>query len=57
VGRTRELGRKGQLPALRDAVLFKAAYAWELRRREVCRLQTVDFERNPHAREFAGSAR
>lgn len=52
VGRTRELGRKGQLPALRDAVLFKAAYAWGLRRREVRRLQTVDFERNPHAREF-----
>lgn len=52
VARCRELGRKGWLAALRDAVLFKTAYAWGLRRNEVRHLQTVDFERNPHAREF-----
>ncbi len=28
VARTRSLGRKGWLPAMRDAVLFKTAYAW-----------------------------
>ena len=27
-------------------------YAWGLRRNEVCHLQTVDFSRNPKAREF-----
>jgi site-specific recombinase XerD len=52
VARPRRLGRKGHLAALRDAVLFKTAYAWGLRRNEVRHLQTVDFERNPHAREF-----
>ncbi|MFD1967403.1 site-specific integrase [Pseudonocardia alni] len=52
VTRIRELGRKGWLPAFRDAVLFKVAYAWGLRRNEVRHLQTVDFSRNPHAREF-----
>jgi integrase/recombinase XerD len=52
VARARDLGRKGWLPALRDAVLFKTAYAWGLRRNEVRHLQTVDFERNPHATEF-----
>lgn len=45
-------GRKGWLPAFRDAVLFKVAYGWGLRRNEVRHLQTVDFSRNPHAREF-----
>jgi integrase/recombinase XerD len=52
VGRPLRLGRKGHLAALRDAVLFKTAYAWGLRRNEVRHLQTVDFERNPHAPEF-----
>jgi len=52
VTRTRSLGRKGWLPAMRDAVLFKTAYAWGLRRNEVVHLQSVDFARNPHAREF-----
>jgi len=52
VARTRSLGRKGWLPAMRDAVLFKTAYAWGLRRNEVAHLQSVDFARNPHAREF-----
>lgn len=46
------LGRKGWLPAFRDAVLFKVAYAWGLRRNEVRHLQTVDLARNPHAPEF-----
>lgn len=44
--------RKGWLPAYRDSVIFKTAYAWGLRRNEVRHLQTVDFARNPHAREF-----
>ena len=38
--------------AYRDSVMFKTAYAWGLRRNEVRHLQTVDFARNPHAREF-----
>jgi integrase/recombinase XerD len=54
VDRCRSLGRKGWLAAFRDAVLFKTAYAWGLRRREVRHLQVVDFERNPRAREFGG---
>jgi integrase/recombinase XerD len=52
VDRIATLGRKGWLPAYRDAVLFKVAYCWGLRRNEVRHLQTVDFARNPHAREF-----
>ena len=45
-------GRKGWLPAYRDAVMFKLAYSYGLRFNEVRHLQTVDFSRNPHAREF-----
>jgi site-specific recombinase XerD len=45
-------GRKGWLPAFRDAVVFKTAYAWGLRSNEVRHLQTVDFSRNPKAKEF-----
>ncbi len=52
VSRIASAGRKGWLPAYRDAVLFKVAYAWGLRRNEVRHVQTVDFARNPHAREF-----
>jgi len=52
VARPVRLGRKGHLAALRDATLFKTAYAWGLRRNEVRHLQTVDFDRNPHAGEF-----
>jgi site-specific recombinase XerD len=52
VSRIRDLGRKGWVPAFRDAVLFKVAYGWGLRRNEVRHLQTVDFSRNPHAPEF-----
>ena len=45
-------GRKGWLPAYRDAVMFKLAYSYGLRFNELRHLQTVDFGRNPHAREF-----
>ncbi len=45
-------GRKGWLPAYRDAVMFKLAYSYGLRFNELRHLQTVDFARNPHAREF-----
>lgn len=44
--------RKGWLPAFRDSVVFKAAYAYGLRRNEVRHLETVDFSANPHAIEF-----
>ena len=44
--------RKGWLPAYRDAVMFKLAYSYGLRFNELRHLQTVDFARNPHAREF-----
>ena len=45
-------GRKGWLPAYRDAVMFKLAYSYGLRFNELCHLQSVDCARNPHAREF-----
>lgn len=45
-------GRKGWVPAYRDATMFKVAYSYGLRFNELCHLQTVDFSRNPHAREF-----
>ena len=40
-------GRKGWLPAYRDAVMFKIAYSYGLRFNELRHLQTVDFARNP----------
>jgi len=46
VQKIRALGRKGSLAAYRDATLFKVAYAWGLRRREVRRLDLADFLRN-----------
>jgi len=52
VSRIRAAGRKGWLPAFRDAVLFKVAYAYGLRRREVRMLDLADFGRNPHGPEF-----
>lgn len=52
VSLTRERGRKGSLPAFRDAVLFKTAYAWGLRRNEVRMLDIVDLGLNPKAPEF-----
>lgn len=47
-----ELGRKGRGAAFRDAVIFKVAYGWGLRRNEVRMLDAVDFGLNPKAAEF-----
>lgn len=44
--------RKGWLAAFRDATLFKVAYAWGLRRREVAMLDLSDLSANPAAPEF-----
>jgi integrase/recombinase XerC len=48
----RAAGRKGWLTAFRDAVIFKVAYGWGLRRNEVRMLDTVDFGMNSKAAEF-----
>lgn len=45
-------GRKGWQAAYRDAVMLKVAYSYGLRFNELRHLQSVDFARNPHAREF-----
>ena len=52
VARARSFGRKGWLPAFRDATLFKTAYAYGLRRNETRMLDAADFGRNPHGGEF-----
>jgi site-specific recombinase XerD len=52
VERLRAAGRKGWLTAFRDATLFKVAYGYGLRRREVQMLDVVDFGPNPKAAEF-----
>ncbi len=52
VARIRAFGRKGWLPAFRDATLFKTAYAFGLRRNETRMLDAADFGRNPHGVEF-----
>ncbi len=52
VARARAFGRKGWLPAFRDATLFKTAYAYGLRRNETRMLDAADFGRNPHGAEF-----
>jgi integrase/recombinase XerC len=52
VDRIRRTGRKGWLPAFRDAVLLKTAYGFGLRRNETRMLDTVDFGRNPDGAEF-----
>lgn len=49
---SRRRGRKGWLAGYRDATLFKVAYGWGLRRREVAMLEMTDFGVNPHASEF-----
>lgn len=51
IDEVRGRGRKGWLPAFRDAVLFKTAYAFGLRRNETRMLDAVDF-RNPEGAEF-----
>ncbi|CAM5324551.1 hypothetical protein SCHAM137S_02045 [Streptomyces chartreusis] len=52
VARIRAFGRKGWLPAFRDATLFKTAYAYGLRRNETRMLDAADFGRNPHGAEY-----
>lgn len=47
-----EGGRKGWLSAFRDAVMFKTAYAFGLRRNETRMLDVADFGRNPAGAEF-----
>ncbi|WP_454850031.1 tyrosine-type recombinase/integrase [Promicromonospora soli] len=45
-------GRKGSWAALRDAQMIKTAYAFGLRRRELCLLDVVDLRPNPHMRQW-----
>lgn len=52
IGEVRGHGRKGWLPAFRDAALFKTAYAFGLRRNETRMLDAVDFGRNHEGTEF-----
>jgi site-specific recombinase XerD len=52
VARIRAAGRKGWLPAFRDATLFKISYGYGLRRNETRMLDVADFGTNPHAPEF-----
>lgn len=54
VGEVRRRGRKGWLPAFRDAALFKVMYAWGLRRREAAMLDVGDFSVNGAAPELGG---
>lgn len=48
----RQHGKKGALAAFRDAVIFKVAYAYGLRRREVARLELPDLRHNPAVRQY-----
>jgi len=48
----RARGRKGWIPAFRDATMLKVAYGWGLRRRELVMLEAPDWGLNPHAPEF-----
>jgi integrase/recombinase XerC len=52
VDRILHAGRKGGLSAFRDAVLFKTAYAFGLRRNEARMLDVADFGRNPQGVEY-----
>jgi integrase/recombinase XerC len=52
VERVARSGRKGSLAALRDAVMVKTAYAFGLRRSELCRLEVADLRPNPHVAEW-----
>jgi integrase/recombinase XerC len=52
VGRVARSGRKGALVALRDAQMVKTAYAFGLRRAELCRLELADLRPNPYVREW-----
>ena len=46
------VGSKRWLPALRDSLAFKVAYAYGLRRRELTMLEYVDFGPNPHVPKY-----
>lgn len=48
----RARGRKGVLPAMRDAALLKTVYAFGLRRGEVRGLDLADLRHNPHAPQY-----
>lgn len=52
VDRIARSGRKGALAALRDAQMAKSAYAFGLRRAELCRLEVADLRPNPHVPEW-----
>jgi integrase/recombinase XerC len=52
VDRVATSGRKGALTALRDAQMIKTAYAFGLRRNELCRLELADLRPNPHVAEW-----
>lgn len=52
VAAVRSRGRKGWVPAFRDATLLKVLYGWGLRRREALMLEAADFGSNPQAPEF-----
>ncbi|SEK61751.1 Site-specific recombinase XerD [Blastococcus sp. DSM 46786] len=47
-----QAGRKGSLAALRDAMMIKTAYAFGLRRNELCSLDVADLRPNPHVRAW-----
>jgi integrase len=44
--------KKGSLSAFRDSVIYKVAYAYGLRRREVCRIELADFHANPAVKRY-----
>jgi site-specific recombinase XerD len=52
VDRVARSGRKGALTALRDAQMIKTAYAFGLRRNELCRLDIADLRPNPHVADW-----
>lgn len=52
VDRIATSGRKGALVALRDAQMFKTAYAFGLRRRELVRLDVADLHPNAQVRQW-----
>ncbi|MFJ9371022.1 tyrosine-type recombinase/integrase [Nocardia sp. NPDC101769] len=52
VEKIRGRGRKGAVPALRDAVLLKTVYAFGLRRREAAGLDLADLRVNPKMPDY-----
>jgi len=49
-------GRKGTLQAWRDQAMFKIAFGWGLRRRELAMLDVCDFRPDARLPEFGGYA-